>query len=244
MNGRRAGIGLVAISVLALSAIFAASASANTAYVCENIGAGATFSDAHCLDKKGGPYSHVQVLSPIIVTATNANTLEGTTAASTTKFRGTASGVEFEFQCTTLGGTGTLENKKEGTATWTEVLVVLNYTGCSVTKPAGKGCVVKGNKITTNEWRGSSEGLTNQLKFTPASGTEFFPLTLESCSLAGLNKTFPLTGSFIATTSGATVTDEHATITTQNTLKFAGQKAGFDGSLTLKDEGGSGIGAT
>jgi len=52
---------------------------------------------------------------------------------------------------------------------------------------------------------------------------------------------YPVTGSLIAKTSGATLTTKHEDITTQNTLKFGGVKAGVVGAATISMEGGEPI---
>jgi hypothetical protein len=137
-----------------------------------------------------------------------------------------------------------LENKESGTEMWAQAILTLTHTGCMVTKPAGKGCVVKGGEVKTNEIAATSKGLTNQLEITPAAGTEFASLTIQSCTVAGLNNTFPVTGSLKLATSGATTTSTHSESTTQNTLKFAGQKTGLDGAITIKNSKGSGLALT
>lgn len=90
----------------------------------------------------------------------------------------------------------------------------------------------------------TTKGLTNELEFTPASGAEFASITIASCSVSGLNNTFPVTGSIKGVTSGATATSTHPETTAQNTLKFAVQKAGLDGAITIKDSNGSGLALT
>ena len=71
-------------------------------------------------------------------------------------------------------------------------------------------------------------------KFTPASGETFALITIESCSISGLNNTFPVTGSIKCFNGGATIACTEAEVTTQGTLKFAGQKAGIEVATTYK----------
>jgi hypothetical protein len=247
MNGRKAVMGLAVLCALVFSAFAASSASANQAYTCQPVtGQVGTvgFSDAHCLTAATGlnvTHEHVLITENTNITGTNANTAEGTTAARVSKLRGTAAGVETEVQCTTVGGSGTMKNE----ATWAEGTGTINYSGCSVSKPAGKGCVVSGGAVNTKELFATTKGLTNELEFTPKEGTEFASITITSCSVSGLNNTFPVTGSIKGVTSGATTTSTHTETTAQNTLKFAGQKAGLDGAITIKDlTNGRGIAVT
>jgi hypothetical protein len=124
-------------------------------------------------------------------------------------------------------------------ATAVTASATLAYSGCSVLKPAGKGCVVKAGTITTKALEGTTEGQPeNKLKIAPSSGTEIASVTIEKCSVGSLNNTFPVTGSLVATTSGATLFSLHPDTTTQNTLKFGGVKAGLDGPLTIVMFGG------
>jgi hypothetical protein len=122
----------------------------------------------------------------------------------------------------------------------------LVYTGCMVLKPAGKECVVKGGSVTTEKLAGTTKAqAANKLKITPAEGETFAKITLDKCTVASLNNTFPVTGSLIADVSGATSTSTEAGVTTQNTLKFGGNKAGLGGALTIKKtSSGNGLALT
>jgi hypothetical protein len=240
MIGRKSVIGIAVLCALAVSAFAAASASAEQrAYTCDSSAAVKEFKDAHCLTKveSGATVGHTLLPeTSTAITGTNANTTEETKAAAVSKLLGALSGVVTEVQCTTLGGTGSLTNAAasvSGTGT-------IEYTGCTVTKPAGKGCVVTGGAVTTKELSATTAGqAANKLKFTPKEGTEFATVPIEKCETASLNNKFPVTGSLIADTSGATTTTTHAGVTTQNTLKFGGVKAGIEGALTISTSGGS-----
>lgn len=233
MNGRRAAMGVAVLCALVFSAFAASSASANQIYTCKPATGVTGFADAHCLAPTSPPstnFQHVLEEGEIEITGTNANTAEGTTAARVSKLRGTAAGLETEVICTTVGGSGKAKNE----ATWGQGTGVIEYSGCSVAKPAGKGCVVTGGAVNTKELFATTKGLTGELEFTPVSGTEFASVPISSCSVSGLNNTFPVTGSIKGTIEGGTTTSTHAGTTAQNTLKFAGQKAGLDGAITIK----------
>lgn len=89
--------------------------------------------------------------------------------------------------------------------------------------------------ITTEQLTATTEGQEDSTKFQPQSGTKFADIKIEACSVEPLNNTFPVTGSAkSAGSAGATLTITHAEMTAQNTLKFGGQKAGIDGTLTFR----------
>jgi len=242
MIGRRSIIGIAVLCAAAFSAIAVANASAaQRAWSCQNIGV--SYKDPHCTTfvGTGGSFSRINNIEngkATKITGTNAKTASETTAAAPSILKGALSGVETELQCTGLSGTGELTNA-EASVSGTGVIT---YTGCSVTKPSGKGCKVNEAKVVTKKLAATTVGqAANNLKFTPNEGTEFASIKIESCSNEALNNTFPVTGSLVATTSGATTTTTHAGITTQNTLKFGGVKAGLEGSLTISMEGGDPI---
>jgi hypothetical protein len=240
MSGRKSVIGLAALFALVLCAFAAANASAaQRAWTCAPTGSG--YSDAHCVTATGTGFSAVEIANGTAtkITGTNAKTASGTTAAEVSKLKGTISGLETEVQCTGLNGSGELTNAAEsvsGTGT-------INYTTCTVTKPAGRECKVKNGTVTTNLLKATTVGqAANKLKFEPNTGTEFAKVPIEGC----LNNKppaaeYPVSGSLIANTSGATTTTTHAEITTQGTLTFGGNASGIEGALTISMEGGNPI---
>jgi hypothetical protein len=156
--------------------------------------------------------------------------------------KGTLSGLETEIQCTGVSGTGALTNSASsvsGTAT-------VEYSGCTVPKPAGRGCKVKGGKITTVALRAGTAGQgVGQIKVQPVTGTELASITLESClSNIPPNTAYLVEGSLVASSAGATATTTEAEVTAQKTLTLGGNAAGLEGALTLSKEGGSPIALT
>lgn len=242
MLRRKATLGIVALCVIALGAFAASSASAaKRAYLCAaNTVFGQTqFLDSHCTvaaEPTDTGLKHELIIGGKKIKITNVNTASGTTAAALSSLKGALSGVETEIQCTAVEGEGELTNTEtsvSGTAT-------AGYSGCSVTKPSGKGCKVKGGAVTTKELSATTVGQTeNNVQFTPKSGTEFASIPIEGCSVESLNNTFPVTGSLVATAAGATLTTVHAAITVQNALKFGGVKAGLNGTVTVKTSTGT-----
>lgn len=241
MIGRKSVVALTILCAASFCAISASSASAVPAWTCIVFMNGG-LTGPHCLDTGSGGYIRFHIPPGLTkTTATNANTASETTAAAGSVLAGSLSGVATELQCTGLEGTGEMENKEiekevflaHGTGT-------LTYTGCTVLKPAGKGCVVNGGKVTTNELTSTSEG-SETLAIKPASGETFASITIEKCTVSALNNTFPVTGSLKATVTGATATTTEAGVTTQGTLKFGGNNAGLAGAATNKGENGNGL---
>lgn len=232
MNQRKTVLGLAAICALALSAFAVPSAfAAEEAYECSDEAAALDLSGAHCLEGATEDYGHVKITEPISIDLTNERTASGTTASAVSKLRGAVSGVLIEIQCETVGGSGELENSA-GAATG---YGTIEYGGCRVTQPAGKGCEVTGGTVTTKTLEGTTTGqAAGKLLFSPAGeGTEIATLPFKGCSIPALNNNFPVTGSLVAETSGATTTTTHAGVTTQNALKFGGVKAGIEGAITV-----------
>lgn len=247
MTRSRAVLGVSVLCGLIFSTFAAANASAvgTTAYTCAS-GTGAGFTDGHCLTAvgSGANFKHVEITEETNISGTNANTISGTTAGSPEIFFGTVVAVPTQVNCTTASTTGTMKNVTSGAEMVLLFTLNTNFSGCGVEKPAGKGCKVKEGKITTKSLSATTKEQGNFLKFSPTEGTELASITIEGCSVAGLNNTFPLTGSFKVAPSGATLPSSHEEVTTQNTLKLAGQKAGFEGVTTLKGPSGAAIAVT
>ncbi|HET7444801.1 MAG TPA: hypothetical protein VFJ57_09105 [Solirubrobacterales bacterium] len=237
MTGRRATFGLAVLIALALSAVAATSASATgtTAFTCVK-DAGGSLKGPHCLTSGSGEsYKHVGFNTKTTATATNANTASETTAASSVILKGTTAGIITEITCSEAHAEGFLENKENGSAEmFVHATGKLRLTGCVVNKPEKIGCKVKGGEITTTELTVTTEGQGDELLVKPAEGGGVTSITVEGCSNPSCNGTFPLTGTIKATANGATFLVTEAGTTTQNTLKFAGQKAGIEASLTIK----------
>lgn len=244
MIGRRSVVALAVLCALVLSAVSVASASATEAVECSSSASKIDKFGAHCLAVPAGKtanFGHLGLSAGSHeFTATNANTASETTAGAVSLLAGVISGVAVEIQCTGVSGTGSLENA----GSQTKGTGVLTYAGCTILKPAGRGCVVHGGSITTNSLAAESEGASS-LKFKPASGETFVSITWEKCTVSALNNTYPVTGTMKATVTGATTTSTEAGVTEQNTLKFGGSKAALAGALTIKSAAsGNGLALT
>ncbi len=237
MSDRRYITGAAVLSILAFSAFVAPSAFAEQrAYTCSSSAASKTFSDAHCVNGGGSSFGHTLIEGTPEVTGTNEKTASSTTAAAVSKLKGALSGVETELSCSAVHFIGTLTNTAAALDLHIKTII---FTNCVVTRPAGKGCVVSGGTIETKELLATTVGqAANKVKLAPASGTELASAKIEKCEIPALNKSYSVLGSLVADASGATLSTTHFGITTQNTLKFGGNKAGLEGALTASTAAG------
>jgi len=240
MISRRVGIALCVLCTFALSAIGAQSAfgvtNGTTGFTCKEKKepGGAGFSGAHCKAsdavETGAKYEHVAIPENVATEGKAVN--QGTSGEKlTARMLSVVSGVAVELQATETVSEATGTNKKSGTGEhFVEGFGKATFSGVTVTKPAGKGCKVSGGEVVTKELRGISVGMEGKLE--PASGTTFLEVTIEGCSLAALNNTYPVTGSLRCPGDGATAVCTHAETTALGTLKFGGQKAGVEATTT------------
>jgi hypothetical protein len=244
MTKRKAVIGLAVLCALALSAFASASASAaaGRAFTCTTTAPTEikNFSDEHCIvPTAAGKGTRGHVLVPVgtetKISATNAKTASSTTAAFPMTLRITIAGVKTHITCKKVSGTGTLTNA----ATSVSGSGTLNYTECEVVEPMGKGCVV--GSITAAV-KATTVGQTenNKLKFEPSvAGGNLATIHISGCANeVPPAANYPLTGSFVATTEGATTSTTLAGTEAENKLKVGGNKAGLEGKITISMEGG------
>ena len=234
MTGRKSLIGVAVLPVLLFGAFAAANASAEQrAYTCTKAAPDLEFSDAHCSNFPGADFGHVFLKEGVdtTTTASNEKTASGTTASTIFKLKGTLAGAPTEVQCTGVHGHGTLANKAE----WVNGFITFEYTGCTVTAPAGKGCKVVGGAFLSNElWYTTLFQEANDLRVEPAVGTQLATIPISGCAN---NKpptnNYPVTGKFAADISTATITTTNTGIMAQDEVKWGGVKAGIDSAVTL-----------
>ena len=259
MNGRRAVIGICMVCALAFSAVAAQGASAattgTTAFTCFKLPSPGTagFKDAHCKEAvtKEAAYVHRAFTGKTSITLTNAETGPETKTAVPTKLKSVSSGFELELESPEVTGEGTMENLTSGTEPnilhFVKGFGFIHYKKAVVTKPSGKGCLVKGGEVVTNELKAETVGEAGGLKFAPASGEEFATFTVEGCSVLALNRAYKVTGTVVGTPEGATTVFTHLGTTEQGTLFLGGatsQKAGIEGKVTIKGPSGAGLALT
>jgi hypothetical protein len=237
------------MGIAVLASAFAQGAAAQETFTCAQHGGKKDFGggDSHCSGAKvpelTGEYGHVAFTMSTPITETNSSTGGG---FFNWILKSVQSGVTLEIKSTKLFGSGTTQNSG-GNASGTQFTVFENVT---VTAPAGKGCQVESIPVTTGEVAQvgvihskeiafSSAGLTNEVKFSPATGSVFAEFAVKGCSISALNHVYTLTGSVKGQTSGATTSFTHANTTAQETLFLFGQKAGIEGTKTYKGPNGN-----
>jgi hypothetical protein len=257
MNRRRAIAGLCLLCALALSAFAAQGASAaskgTTAFTCVNVVLG-TLHGPHCL-QNGPPaateYEHntIPAETTTELELSSAKTAKETTASGTTVFKEVLGGAELETASSNATGTptSTITNKVDPVTGehYVEGTLLYHYAEVQVLKPAGKGCKVFTDEEATKtkgaegvvDWhvKFTTKGQGDFIKFEPATGSAFLTYFVECTTKVGepLEGTWTITGSFKCPLNGATIVCSHAELTTQNTLKGKGSKAGIEGPLTI-----------
>jgi hypothetical protein len=256
MNGRRAIVGLCMLCALMVSAFAAQSASAvtkgTTAVTC--VKGGGILRGQHCLNSgsASAEYRHVEFAEETTteLEISSKNTAEETTTAGKTVFKEVIGGVELELSSDNVTGTPTssITNKKDPVTGehYVEGTAIYHYAEVKVTKPVGKKCKVFTDNEATKKpgaegivdvhLKFTTKGQGDFIKFEPATGSAFATFFIEGCEPpfgAPLEGTWEITGSVKCPTSGATIVCKHEEVTTQNTLKGKGSKAGIEGPVTI-----------
>lgn len=263
MIGRRTVVGLSLLCALMFSAIAVQSASAakavnTTAVTCVE-GGTKDFSDAHCDTKVAagtGKFGHAAIANDT-TTEIEVDNSETGGVKDPAVLAGKAFGAATEITCTGVSGTGTLHNVESSGKHTVTGTVTVNYTGCTVNKPAK--CIVA-EPIVVKAIAEGVEGLAPEgkgmgVEFGPDESKNFTQITFknkgaESCSLN--EKTLNVEGSATATGipastekhSGATADFDHAKNTALGKLLFGGVAAGFENTGTVKMKGGGPIALT
>jgi hypothetical protein len=255
MIGRKAVIGLALLCSLAFCAVVAQGAAAEqTVFTCAP-GAGAAptkdFTDAHCdntVEPGKGTFHHVTIEKgkKTEITLTNSATENETkSAARAHLFISKLHGVsEVEVNCTTISGTGTMENTETSGVMGASGEGTIKFTGCT----ANKNCTVA-EPIETAVKGALVEGLSSEgmgLKFEPKTGTTFTSITFSgaSCPLKAFGA-IPVAGSTIGTAHGEPK-GEGATVYfgEMGSITVGGETASLEGKVTLKGPNGNALTAT
>jgi hypothetical protein len=258
MSARRTIFGLCMLCALAFSAIGAQAASAGqTAFTCVSTAATKDFAKAHCVPgETGTAFGHVAFTKDTHAKLSNANTNAETNGPTNGILKETIAATNLELESTgVVEGLGTLKNelveiekeKFEMRATATSGANGITFNGVVVKAPAEKGCKVFEDKagvegaegvVKTNPVTGHTivTGTTHEVIIEPVTPNVFatFFITCTPGKVpAELEGTWTITGSIKCPTRGATINCEHGLITTQNTLKGKGAKAGLQGKATI-----------
>jgi hypothetical protein len=232
MTRIKASGGLLVASAFCLVAFGAANAFAANVELttCQNNEGTVSqrYSDAGCSNTLagGGEYTWKKLTAK-----TSIETTEGTEST----LEATVGGIKFKITCSGLNGVGDAENsggKIVGSA------IAVNYTGCSVTEPAGKGCTVA-STLKTNTLISDSNLMT--IKYEPIE-TKFITIEVSGCSSMVLNGNKDVTGNAVAEVPEMGKTQSF-TASSGSALKYAGQTAKFKSANGLKMVGGAALGA-
>lgn len=244
MNPRNA-LGFCLLCALAIAAVAAQGAFAQEAFTCAAGTTGGTgvskFKDAHCKEATtvGAQQKFVHKAFTGSTSITGNNETTGL-AFDPTLLSSVQAGVTLEIRSNQLAAFGTVQNSG-GNASGTGEGFFANVT---VVAPAGKGCEVVTGEVETEPLSATTAGLTNEVKFTPASGTVLATFTVTNCSIFALNHAYKLEGSVKGQTSGATTNFTKANTKAQGTLKLSGQVAELEGTVTFQGENGNGLALT
>ena len=241
MCARRSIFGIVVLLAIALGAVTAGTAAAEQrAYTCTSIvGPTSKYRDSHCLTETAtSPHFGLTLITATGtgVQGSNAHTSAETTESTPSVLRSVVSGAEFEIECATVAGTGTLTDK----VTWVEGEGFVTYKSCTVDKPAGKGCVIENTgllpgEIVTQPLKLTTQGQSaEKVSVSPVTGTLLAKIRFTMCTIPALNITHELTGSLVEGAEGPVLNSTVAGVKTQGTLKFDGSKnTGLEGRVTV-----------
>jgi hypothetical protein len=212
MFGRRAVVGLLLLcaSLFCAFATSSASAAGTTAVTCvKSETKEGDFSDAHCgnqVEPGAGKFAHtaIEVGKTTEISLTNDKTTGDTTGAQQLVFTGTLTGINVEFSCSTVKGTGSLTNEESGKVMKTTGTAVIEATKCTMTKPAK--CTVKEPFTWDTQFKTYENGTEMGVEFLPTSesGGLFGSWTPQGSECVFKEKSFTISGSFKGTVGGTT----------------------------------------
>jgi len=243
MIRKKSILGVLCASALAICAVGAfaassASAAEYTLHECKTFVSGTetatryTSNTCETVSTSGGfqtvPFA---VNTPVAVTAT---------ATSNFTLAATVAGIPFEIQCTGIES----PNQKATNEVVEGKMVVhgtggkTKFTGCHVTKPAGRNCHVP--ETLETETLTSITDSTGGTTFKPASGETFITIPVTECTSEALNGNKAVKGT--ARSARVTAATQQFSSTSGSSLTFGGQPATFEGSYHLKGPGGNILG--
>jgi hypothetical protein len=220
MTRRRGLICICICAALVISGLTAQSSAARW-FTCSETAPVKEFANSTCT-KKETPKTFGHEAFPI-----NEETEARLVGTSPWILKGTHAGVKLGITATGLSGEGTVKNRETTEAfAYGEGPSVLE--GVTVTEPAGKGCKVKGGSFTSNKLETTTLKQGVFMLFKPVTGSVIAEFMVEGCSVASLNTTYKLEGSFKGAPSGSTITLVHSESTAQGTLTLGGLAAGLE----------------
>jgi hypothetical protein len=216
------------------------------------------FEDEHCIRESpsnNGSYNHVEITKDL-TTAADARKKVG---SANPRLIGEAFGVKAEVECEKAETTGNIHNVESGgaekkhtvtgesTTTFSGKCTVTNQPNCTVKEPIKAVTVYEGVEGEVKKGGSKEMGVEQKPK---EAGKPF--TTLEFGSKEGKLCLLPakaeVTGTLVATGVGSGETPSHSgaigvftKAMTEETLKFAGNKASFTLESTVEMEGEEGV---
>jgi len=245
---------LCALLVSAFAAQSASAISGTTSFTCVKGAEPKDLRGEHCL-KEGLPakeYGHVAIAQDETteLEITSKNTSNNTTTGTAQVFKSTIAGFGATLSATEVHGNGWMKNEPDvatgehysvGHVTLTFTGVTSNLPGCVVSTDTSPTEMGENGVVHTGPLKITTTGQGDSSKIEPTeAGKPIATFYLTGCNTAGFNGTYTVTGNLTCKPEGATVNCNHAEVTTQNTLKLNGAKAGQEGPVTVKARANSG----
>jgi hypothetical protein len=223
------------------STVLLASGSAATVAIVAIMAIGAAATPFHvlrCVPYPLGNYKDPECREPVLdgqykrvaITEGTSFPLSGVQATDYV-LKSTVLGLGVTVTCKKAATSGTMENPEGGGSTVFEG-VVTAFSECTI--GAGSGCQVKGGSVTTNNLAGSVVS-GPAIELVPESGEVIAGITVEKCTLSGLNKTYKLTGSLVAAVNNSASSIEFTT-TSGSSLTLDGASATLTGTSEVASE--------
>jgi hypothetical protein len=160
-------------------------------YACKELGAGkGSFEDSACTKSGKGNYDWIKLV-PGFVAGLQVS------GSKPFAFGWNTSGVPIAVSCSSQSGSGQVENPG-GISPAALVGTTFKLSGCTVTQPAGKGCKVSGESVSTQNLKAAAteSAKPRTLKFQPTFGTQVLTFAMTGCSTEILNTNWIIAGSF------------------------------------------------
>jgi hypothetical protein len=240
MNGCRYVLGLALLCALVVSGIAASSASAigTTVVECQENSGSVGFEDPHCVtgtsDKTKVKYVHKEVgaLNETKVYGNNEKTTAGTTGRDFALLEFTFLQEPIAVTCTEESvGIATVSNYA-GPPMSIGGKAIVNFRGCTLTKPAGEGCELVKTEISAKVQFATKEN-TMEIEFSPEGTDPFASFEIKKCKEFLLNGIYDIRGTANAIPEGATLT---TTKTSSGGLTMGKNKVTLTSKITMFNE--------
>lgn len=240
-------LGLLLLCAVCVCGFGAANASATTFFECRQAAVPhtATFTDSNCTNMSftnTGDFTRV-VVSANFPTIVRADPVP----LSQFVFKANVGGIEVQIQCSKAAFAGTGTNQEvEGLMQYVGTSISVAFGECTVSKPVGGNCKVKGSGFEIPNAKSTTFMKTEtetREKFTPTSGSVLAELTLEGCKVGAMNATFKLEGGVVGIPIGSNLSFT-AQSSEEGGLKFAGNAVKMEGESVMgavmpEEEGGA-----